>query len=134
MGHIKTNTLEGMEDWFNEPWSYDQAAQAIAFALEALRPEGEPTPPPRSHIMGSVSVFDDFDPVEALNGLGQGSMRHSLSTIMQPELCVTKQGKEIAAEIRDLLGPAFDRLEKYIARMRAEVGAALRMATANPET
>ena len=36
----------GGDDWVNSPYAFEQVSRAIAAMLEAVRPEGDVTPPP----------------------------------------------------------------------------------------
>jgi plasmid stability protein len=41
-----TTNRHGGDDWINSPYAFEQVSRAIAAMLEAVRPEGDVTPPP----------------------------------------------------------------------------------------
>ena len=41
-----TTNRESGDDWFNSPYAFEQVSRAITTMLEAVRPEGDVTPPP----------------------------------------------------------------------------------------
>jgi hypothetical protein len=40
-GFISSRTLAGADNWLDDPWAYEQAAQAVQQLLDKLRPPGE---------------------------------------------------------------------------------------------
>jgi hypothetical protein len=65
--------FEGCEDWVNDPYSFDQAARAIAFALEAVRPRGKIVLPIEKYGL----------PDEAWERLGEGFARNVLGDLVR---------------------------------------------------
>jgi hypothetical protein len=86
------------EHWMNDPYSYEKAAQAAASIIEALRPEGDRTPPLTPGNFKNV-----------LPAWNYGAM--VLSAIDDPEATaewdhfIVQMSKVTAGQIRSLLGP-----------------------------
>jgi hypothetical protein len=91
--------------WFNDAYAFDQAVRASVRILEALRPEGDPDPPPSMVKLETVNpelasiaarIGDRFADVliEAVAGRGANAN--------------LQRG---AAEIADMLGPIAERLK-----------------------
>jgi hypothetical protein len=68
---VSAFNFEGCEDWVNDPYSYDQAVSAIAFALEAFRPRGKIVPPVEKYGL----------PDESWERLGEGYARIVLGSL-----------------------------------------------------
>ena len=98
-----------MDNWLDNPYGFDQAAQAIHRVIEVLRPEGDATPPNVQISDGSVTgphteeVFDftlKHGGVAYANGLldaiqGQGA---------------TADQRDWAEPVSKMLGPMVDRI------------------------
>jgi hypothetical protein len=97
-GFISNRTLEGSQDWLNNPYAFDQAARLANTILEAFRPQGIATAPDH-----------------ALDGLGEG-MANTLLDEAASGLWRTSDRKERAATIHKLLGDLVQRIKHYDVR------------------
>lgn len=65
---------EGCEDWFADPYAYDQMVKAVNFMLEAFRPDGP-----------IETLHEPFGlPAAALERLGEGFARNTLDALINP--------------------------------------------------
>jgi uncharacterized protein (DUF1778 family) len=101
-GFRSTNTLDGAEDWMLNAYASDQAIAAANTVLEAVRPEGDASPPATA----AYSQFPglDFDPVVPY-----------LVAVAYPGSGISDNMKRIGAEVREKLGDAVaDRIARNI--------------------
>jgi predicted component of type VI protein secretion system len=67
-GLAAAQALDDSRDWFDNPYAYDQAAQAAIAVIEAMRPEGDPSPPPPPVPLNVVGAIPDFGNLNAQIG------------------------------------------------------------------
>lgn len=91
-----TRTLESASGWFDNPVSYNQAAEAATTVLERLRPAGDPT----------VRGADKFP---SFKTLGVGFANTYLDYLAGIE-GATMADEQWATSLRDTLGPRVDRI------------------------
>ena len=96
-GFASTQTIDGAENWLNDPYAFNQATAAVASIFEELRPEGVAKTPKAGKAFGlDLTVF--------YANLGASFARTFLGAVA---------GEEISADlailgetVRDRLGPA----------------------------
>jgi hypothetical protein len=96
-------TLEAAEGWMDRPWAFEQAAKAAVTVIEAVRPEGEPAPP------HSITKLPDPIKSSMLN-VGESFARTALLAVHSPDRGPTASLIKFGGEVRDLLGPAANRI------------------------
>lgn len=96
----RAGTLEAVDNWFNDPYAFDQAAKAAATILLSAQPKGDPSPP----------VFKDARLTDHARLRGQ-SFGGSVVDSIQGRTA-TKQEETRAGPIRALLGPIAKRLKR----------------------
>lgn len=93
VGLMSTMTLEGAQRWLDDPFAFDQAVAATSKLLEALRPEGDASPPPAAAAIGA-----DF---------GAGFANSTIGAVATAgEGGITQRLKADGAEIAKMLGPS----------------------------
>jgi hypothetical protein len=118
MGFQSTFTLGGADDWMELPYPFDQADKSISLMIEAIRPEGVPDPPKYL-----TSLPDGLlELTEAAKQMGPGFARPYLDAVADPSSAITNHAAEAGIEIRDLLGPAADRIAKNLERLNKAAG------------
>jgi hypothetical protein len=93
-GFYTTASLDGARGWLRNPWAYDQATQAAMRVFEALRPEGDRSPP---------------EGQEQMQNLGRGFASGILNEIARDE-ARTSTTVLRTEELRRDLGPLAERL------------------------
>ena len=93
-------TIEAADNWFDDPYAFDQAARAAATILLAARPRGDP----------SVPVFDNNRITEIYRGIGQGTGNGIIDALKGRHASLRE--KDRAEPIRSLLGPTTKRLKR----------------------
>jgi hypothetical protein len=93
-GFFTTGSLDGARGWLRNPWAYDQAVQAALRVFEALKPDGDPSPPKDQKHM---------------ENLGRGFASGILNEIARGE-ARTSQTAARTEELRGELGPLAERL------------------------
>jgi hypothetical protein len=101
-----TRTLEGSRTWWDNPYGFAQATNAAIAILDAMKPSGEPTPPPE--FAGRVAGFDMGQVTE---NLGRGFARSILAEIASEEPRNTT-AIERAPLLRRALGSLANRIKK----------------------
>jgi hypothetical protein len=95
-GFGATRSQEGAAGWLKYPFAYDQAVKAAIKVFDALRPEGDPSPPAHlSHIPNLGGEFASG----ILDDVARGAAR------------VTPANDARTEELRRELGPLADRLK-----------------------
>jgi hypothetical protein len=104
-------TLEGSQNWPNDPTAYDQAMQAATGVLEAFRPDGPVSPMSLTIPLGDKSI--DF-----LADLGKRVAGSVLAEISDDEPRTTI-AMERAPLLRHDLGPDLvERVRRFVAKLR----------------
>jgi hypothetical protein len=93
-GFYATHSLDGAAGWLRQPWAYDQAVKAAMRVFDALRPEGDPSPP---------------EQLEHQN-LGRGFASGILNEIARGKARITPDNVARTEELRRELGPLAERL------------------------
>jgi hypothetical protein len=107
-GFIATDTLEGSQKWWDNAYSFAQASEAAAAVLDAIKPEGDPTPPQESSfIVGEPLGFQGL-----YSNLGRG-FANMIIEEAGSGYTRTSGTSERARLLRRMLGPLSDRLRKF---------------------
>ncbi|TSE03754.1 hypothetical protein C1D09_025355 [Mesorhizobium intechi] len=105
-GFAGTFTLEGAQQWFDNPYAFDQAVAAANRIFEALRPEGEPKAPEHFEALTEINP--------ALAGIAEHFGAGFANAVIE---AVVGEGRTArlqkdGATIAGMLGPIAERLRK----------------------
>jgi hypothetical protein len=102
------NTLEGAENWMLNAYAFDQAMEAANAVLDAVRPEGDASPP--AHLATAVNPLPglNLDPADSF-------IPYLVAVAYGGSASISDNLKRIGAEVREKLGEAVaDRITRHI--------------------
>jgi len=105
-GFMATRTLEGSQNWWGNPYAFSQAIQAAVAVLDAMKPPGDPTPPP-----GMVGQAGGLDMGQVAETFGLATAQGLLVEIASEEPTTTT-AIERAPRLRRALGRLVDRIKQ----------------------
>ncbi len=111
-GFAATMRRESAENWWNDPYSFDQAQQGVNLALDAFRPAGEIKLPLAAHAKGASANLKSV-----YEHLGEGFARALLEEIAAEQPATDVAG-ERAPRLRRCLG------DTLVGRIKSFLGGA----------
>lgn len=106
-GFVSTFTLEGANQWFNNPYAYDQVVQGVNRVLEEFRPAGKikaPKAPPKTG--------GPFDEINVHEHIGIMTANTVIGDARDPEESPTAAGAQWGRRVNRKLGTAVANLRK----------------------
>jgi hypothetical protein len=112
VGFAATQTLEGAEHWWNDPYAYDQVVRGINRILREAAPDGKIELPAAARIKGGPP---DLNFEAQYENMGEGFALGILNDIVS-ERPISAGNEEIAIQARRLLG------DDLVKRLKAKGG------------
>jgi hypothetical protein len=113
-GFSSTFTLEGSQEWWHDPYAFDQAMKGAAFALSTFRPNGEIKLPRAAEMKGGPPGLDFRSVFE---NLGEMCARGILDEVATDEP-ITTTALERAPRLRRALGGLVDRVRRFVEKQQ----------------